>query len=278
MQAMLLAMRDRGITSVVNVDAGNFSTRSQPERISFYSPRLMRVPYLYIATAATRNEQDRFGDFVAMPFSNRIEVVLGSTDIRHHDLSDIGRAVTIPLRIRGREQSVVEKNYAAVQEMVVRFMVEQAADGASRPARLADWLDEHKSQDDFAVTLRPGIDPAPTTSMVLRSLSDTTAADLIAVRQRDPEAPIFQEHSLSQLITAAAAREPRLAGELADFAVTLHPASAVLLAQASEVALAAGERAKAKESAQACAGIKVDSDWQASIAVAKCSALLRRLQ
>jgi hypothetical protein len=83
---------------------------------------------------------------------------------------------------------------------------------------------------------------------------------------------------LSQLITAAAAREPRLAGELADFAVTLHPASAVLLAQASEVALAAGERAKAKESAQACAGIKVDSDWQASIAVAKCSALLQRLQ
>jgi len=52
----------------------------------------------------------------------------------------------------------------------------------------------------------------------------------------------------------------------------------VLLAQASEVALAAGERDKAMESAQACAGIKVDSDWQASIAVAKCSALLRRLQ
>ena len=122
MQAMLLAMRDRSITSVVNLDAGNFSTRSQPDRIPFYSPRLLRVPYLYIATAATRNEQDRFGDFVAMPFSHRMEVVLGSNDIRHHDLSDIGRGITMPLRIRGREQAVVEKNYVAVQEMVVRFI------------------------------------------------------------------------------------------------------------------------------------------------------------
>lgn len=279
MQAMLLAMRNRSITSVVNVDAGNFSTRSQPERIPFYSPRLMRVPYLYIATAETRNEQDRFHDFVAMPFSNRTEVVLGSSDVRHHDLSDIGRAVTTPLRLRGPEQAAIERNYSAVQEIVVRFVIEQSANRGSRPAtRLADWLDAHKAQDDLTVTVRSGIDPAPTTATILRSLNETTMSDLIAARQRDPEARIFEEHSLSQLMAAASAQDPRLASELADFAVKLHPTSAVLLAQAGEIALAAGQRAKAMESARTCADIKVDSDWQASIAVAKCSALLQRLQ
>jgi hypothetical protein len=103
-------------------------------------------------------------------------------------------------------------------------------------------------------------------------------SDLIAARQRDPEARIFEEHSLSQLMAAASAQDPRLASELADFAVKLHPTSAVLLAQAGEIALAAVQRAKAMESARTCADIKVDSDWQASIAVAKCSALLQRLQ
>jgi pimeloyl-ACP methyl ester carboxylesterase len=276
MQAMLLAMRNRSIRALVNIDAGNFSTRSQPDRIAFYSPRLLRVPYLYIATADTRNEQDRFDDFVAMKFSDRTEVVLGANGVRHHDLSDIGRAITKPMRIRGDAQTVVERTYAGVQEMVVRFSAEHSST-RTPGASLSDWLEEHKVPDDITVTVRPGIEPAPTTTAVLQTLSDRTVADLKDARQRDPEAALFHESSLSQLVAEASARQPRVVCGLVDFAVSVHPTSAALLAQASDVALGAGDRAKAIGSARSCAAIDVDSDWQASIAVGKCTALLRRL-
>jgi hypothetical protein len=278
MQAMLLAMRNRSVTSVVNIDAGNFSKRSEPERNAFYGPRLMRVPYLYIVTAETLKGQDCLADFVAMQFSERTEVVLGADDIRHHDLSDIGRAVTMPMRLRGGAQAVVEKTYAGVQEMVVRFIAEQSSSRESTPLHLADWFEQHKSADNLTVTGRPGIEPAPTLTAAVQSLSDTTLASLKEARHRDPEAPIFQEHSMHQLVTAALDRSPRVAEPLAEFALSIHPASAVLLAQASEVALGAGDRSAARERARSCASLKVDADWQASIAVTKCTALLQRLQ
>jgi pimeloyl-ACP methyl ester carboxylesterase len=53
LQAMLFAMRNPTVNAVVNIDAGNFSTRSQPRSIPFYNPRLMRAPYLFIVTADT---------------------------------------------------------------------------------------------------------------------------------------------------------------------------------------------------------------------------------
>ncbi len=224
------------------------------------------MPYLYIATADTRNGQDRFDDFVAMKFSDRTEVVLGAKVVRHHDLSDIGRAITKPMRIRGDAQTVVERTYAGVQEMVVRFSAEHSST-RTPGASLSDWLEEHKVPDDITVTVRPGIEPAPTITAVLQTLSDRTVADLKDARQRDPEAALFHESSLSQLVTAASARQPRVVGGLADFAVSVHPTSAVLLAQASDVALGTGDRAKAIERARSCAAIDVDSDWQASIAV-----------
>jgi hypothetical protein len=277
MQAMLLAMRNRSVTAVVNIDAGNFSKRSEPERNAFYGPRLMRVPYLYIATAATRKDQDRFDDFVAMQFSERTEVVFGANDIRHHDLSDIGRAVTMPMRLRGEAQMTVEKAYAGVHEMLVRFIGEHSSRTRSTPSPLVAWLESHKATDNLTVTLRPAIEPAPTTRAAIESLSDSTLANLKDARQRDPEAPLFEEYNLRELVAAASVRRASMAAPLAEFAVGLHPASAVLLAQASEIVLAAGDRSKAIETARACAALKPEADWQASIAVGKCTALLQRL-
>ncbi len=277
MQAMLLAMRNRSITSVATIDAGNFSTRSEPERLAFYSPRLMRAPYLYIATETTRKSQDRFADFEAMKFSDRTEVVLDSADVRHHDLSDIGRAVTIPMRLRGEAQTTVEKAFANVHEMLVRFVGEHSSRPRSTSSRLVAWLESHKATDNLTVTMRPAIEPAPTTRAAIESLSDSTLANLKDARQRDPDAPLFGEYSLRELVAAASMRRASLAAPLADFALGLHPASAVLLAQASEIAFAAGDQLKAIERARACAALKPDADWQASIAVGKCTALLQRL-
>ena len=53
-QAMLFAMRNRQIRALVNIDAGNFSSRSRARDLPFYSPRLLRIPFLYMATAATK--------------------------------------------------------------------------------------------------------------------------------------------------------------------------------------------------------------------------------
>ena len=90
-QAMLFAMRNRQVRALVNIDAANFSTRSGARNLAFYSPRLLRVPFLYMATAATKAGQDQYEDFNAMKFSERYEVILENGDIRHHDLSDLGR-------------------------------------------------------------------------------------------------------------------------------------------------------------------------------------------
>ena len=82
----------------------------------------MRAPYLYIATAATRRSQDQFEDFQRMTFSDRYEVVLERPTLRHHDLSDAGRAVTAPLGIRGEAAAEVQQSYVELHEMIFRAL------------------------------------------------------------------------------------------------------------------------------------------------------------
>ena len=68
-----------------------------------------------------------------MKFSERYEVILENPDIRHHDLSDLGRAVTAPMRIRGASHRTVQRTYADIHEMMLRFLREQGT-GASSAA------------------------------------------------------------------------------------------------------------------------------------------------
>jgi len=181
------------------------------------------------------------------------------------------------MRLRGEAQTTVEKAFANVHEMLVRFVGEHSSRTRSTSSRLVAWLESHKATDNLTVTMRPAIEPAPTTRAAIESLSDSTLANLKDARQRDPDAPLFAEYSLRELVAAASMRRASLAAPLADFALGLHPASAVLLAQASAIAFAAGDQLKAIERARACAALKPDADWQASIAVGKCTALLQRL-
>ena len=144
---------------LVNIDSGNFSTRSEARALAFYDPRFMRVPYLFIATAETRKTQDLFDQFKAMTFSERFEVILDGSEIRHHDLSDYGRAVTAPMAIRGAPQADVQQRFVDVQEMAVRFLLERSG----RPAdglRFTDWL-KAQTAARYAVTVYPGSRPGP---------------------------------------------------------------------------------------------------------------------
>ena len=149
MQALLFTMRNRNVSALVDIDAANFSSRSRARDLAFYSPRLLRVPYLHILREETRRDQDQYDDFTAMAFSRRVEVVLQDEAVRHHDLSDIGRAVAQPMRIRGDAQSSVEREYADVQDTIVRFL-QAPADAAGQTAA-ETWLTSHDGASRHAV-------------------------------------------------------------------------------------------------------------------------------
>jgi pimeloyl-ACP methyl ester carboxylesterase len=278
LQAMLFAMRNPTVNAVVNIDAGNFSTRSQPRSIPFYNPRLMRAPYLFIVTADTRKGLDLFDDFAAMRFSDRTEVTLESPGLRHHDLSDIGRAVTAPMGIRGEAQAEVQAQYAGVQEMVVRFLEDRSGARKNGAAPFAEWARTLSVPAHISVTVRPGTTPAPTAAALVRSLDAGSVASLKAARSRDPEADVFTESALSGLIAQAlASGDLKTAAALGDLAIDMHPASAILLAQASRVAEAGGNRSGAIAAATTCAQLHAENDWRATAAIGQCRDRLERL-
>ena len=152
-QALLLAMRSRNVFALVNIDAGNFSTRTNPGQLSFYRPGEVRVPYLYIATAQTRATQDLFDDFLKMAASDRFEIVLQAAALRHHDLSDLGRGVTA-IGIRGDAQPQVQASYAAVQAMIVRFLSEAWA-GHAHSAAFVTWLRNRAEAASYTASSHP---------------------------------------------------------------------------------------------------------------------------
>jgi len=145
-QALLLAMRSRNVSAIVNIDAGNFSTRTNPGQLSVYRPGGLRVPYLYIATAQTRATQDLFDDFLKMAASDRFEIVLQAAALRHHDLSDLGRGVTA-IGIRGDAQPQVQASYATAQRLIVRFLDDGWSSDPRNHAEFLAWLRDRAEHD-----------------------------------------------------------------------------------------------------------------------------------
>lgn len=279
MQAMLLTMRSRQIGALVNLDASNFSARSGAQASPFYAPRLLRTPYLYIATPSTRATQDKFEDFLAMRFSERVEVVLDAPGLRHHDLSDLGRAVTAPMEIRGEPQAGVQQAYADMHEMTVRFLREHLGGAATPHEPLSPWLLAHQAKGRFTATVHAGGEPAPTTVRVLETLGPDTPRLLSAARARDPEGSIFEPDSLGRVIEKALRlNDLTLAAAVADLAVGWHPAAPGLLELSSRTREALGDAAGALDRATACATVNPGNDWRASGAVARCRARVARLR
>jgi hypothetical protein len=279
MQALVLAMGNRAIKALANVDAANFSSRSAPNEIPSYSPRLVRVPYLFIATEETRKGLDRFEDFREMRFCDSFEVVLSNPDLRHHDLSDIGRAVSAPMALRGAAQQGVERDYSMTQQMLVRFFqVESASDPAGdRVAAFSAWLDKRQGES-YRVTVRRGVEPAPTVAAALEDLGAGTLPRLRQAQQRDPQAAVFEPDSLARILGKALAnRDFESAAGLAQFALELHPASLVLQASRSEALEGRGDIESAIGVAKACAATDPVSDWRATVAINACKERAERL-
>jgi len=278
MQALLLAMRDRAVSAVANVDAANFSSRSTSNEMPSYDPRLLRVPYLFIATEETRKSLDRFDDFLQMRFSDRYEVALRNPDLRHHDLSDIGRAVTAPMALRGAAQQSVQRDYATTQRMLVRFFRDLSTGGSGSQADFSRWLQAGRGEE-YSITFRKGLEPAPTLEATLDRLGASTLPTLRQALGRDPEAAIFEPESLSRLLVGALVRRDfETADGLARFALELHPGSAVLAEHRSEALEGRGEVASALAVAKACAAADPGSDWRSAVAIDACKERVERLQ
>lgn len=278
MNAMWLAMRNRQVTATVNVDAANFSTRSGGRSLPFYGPRLMRTPYLYIATAATRRDQDQFEDFQQMAFADRYEVVLERPTVRHHDLSDVGRAITAPLGIRGEAADVVQQSYGEVQEMIVRFAQMHANGSADARGRWRDWLLSQNQPGAYTVAVTPGREPAPTLARVLDTLDATTAARLRDARQRDPDAPVFQADALERITARALTlRAFEAADGVSEIGAELYPASPLFVESRSHALEARGDIARALDAARACAAMSPGGNWRAIGAVNRCQSRAARL-
>jgi hypothetical protein len=277
-QALLFAMRSRHVTSVANLDAGVFSSRSRLRDQAFYSPRLLRAPFLYVATAETRKGQDLFEDFAAMKFAERFEVILQDALVRHHDLSDLGRGVTMPMCIRGDAQDTVQKTYTDSHEMLLRFVTEHSGRHDASGSPFATWIRGKEADGRVTVTRHAGTEPAPTPADVMARLDASTASRLVDAWARDPDAALFQVDNLRRVVAKAlGGPDAAVASALADFAVTVHPSSPMLLVLKSEALEAAGDIPRAAAAAGSCAAMQAGSDWRASAAILECHERADRL-
>jgi hypothetical protein len=270
LMALLLCMRDRRIGAVVNIDAGNFSRRTNPRQLAFYHPRLLRAPYLYLARSETRRESDLFSEFENMRFSRRYEVILEDGRIRHHDLSDAGRAVSAPLGLRGEEASAVLRAYASVQDALLRFL----AGGDPWQA----WMRQYSGDPAWRVRAYDAVAPAPLTADVLTTLSEDTPAELAEARRRDPDAPVFNEDEIERILgDAKIAERPAVRTRLARLALEIHPKSVTVSDQAAAAFESAGDMAAAREANSRCLAVEA-SYWRAQIAQCHCRQRVERLR
>ena len=276
LQAMLLAMRDRQVTAVANIDSANFSTRTNPQQLVPYHPRLMRVPYLNILTADTRTQSDQYAEFDKMKFSRRYEVVLKNSGLRHHDLSNLGRAVSASLGIRGEPQNMVLKTYADLQAMLLEFLESNRHPSSSH---ITLWLQQLGSDAAYSVSVRDAVEAAPPLYDILTNIADWPPQRLREAWQRDAEAEAFTEDGLQQILNAARTHDRGLALGLVHFATEIQANSIQVLRAGSAVAESAGDSTTARELAGRCAAMEVpNDDWRAQAAHDECRERIKRLQ
>ncbi len=272
MLAMLLAMRNREIRAVANIDSANFSNRSSIDELIFYNPRLLRTPYLYIVTADTKQGSDRYTDFENMRFSRRYEVILENPELRHHDLSNVGRAVSAPLGIRGVAEDSILRDYATVQDMLLHFLAAHACRNAPAVEPFTKWLAAEASPGIYSVKTREAIEPAPAIAQVLANLREFPPERLAEAHQRDPEAPVFESDELENIVRAAGLTDqPQLAVSYVQFAIGVQPKSITLYNLGAAVLESAGDRVAGRRIAQQCTALQLpENDWRARAAQSEC--------
>jgi hypothetical protein len=274
LQALLLGMRNRQVTAVANIDAAIFSSRTNPAQFLFYNPSLLRVPYLNLLTADTRQHSDQYADFEKMRFSGRYEVILTNPDLRHHDLSSVGRGVSASLGIRGDPQPIVLQTYADVQTTILQFL---EANQHPQTNAFAEWLQHLGQSPAYACTTREATQPAPELYDVLTEIDRWTPDRLREAYERDPDADAFSEDGLLLIMNVARTRDTHLAQSFVPLAIEIRPNSVQLLQLASAIEESSGESPNAQDLALRCLAISVqDGDWRSQAAQTQCRGIVAK--
>jgi len=198
-----------------------------------------------------------------MTFSSRVEVVLENRDLRHHDLSDIGRAVTEPMHLRGAAHAAVQRAYVDIREMAVRFLPQHTASRRSGDGAFATWIAGMQTPGTYKVRTLPQATPAPGIVEMLQTLNREA---------------VFQIANLARLTSKAlAAGDFSTATAIAEVGVELHPESPILREQKTAALEGTGATAQALAEARACASMAPGNDWQVRIAVRRCTEHVNRL-
>jgi hypothetical protein len=235
----------------------------------------MRIPYLNVLTADTKSQSDRYADFEKMKFSQRYEVVLRNPELRHHDLSNVGRAVSASLGIRGVAQNAVLKNYADVQATLFQFL---EANRRKQGHWFTQWLQQIGTEGDYSISVRDAVEPAPPLSDVLDAIEDWTPQRLREAYRRDTDAEVFTENGLLQILAVARSHSLPMALSLVPFATEVQGNSLEILSVASAIAESAGDSCTARILGDRCLALPIAADdWRALAAQTECRKRSERL-
>jgi hypothetical protein len=163
---------------------------------------------------------------------------------------------------------MVLQTYADVQTTLLQFL-----DASLHPndTTLSHWIQHLSQNPEYTSTIREATQPAPELYDVLTEIDYWTPDHLREVHARDPDAEIFSENGLLQIMSAARSRDTNLAVSLIPLAIEIQPNSVQLLQLASSIEESSGNSQNAHDLATRCLAISVqEGDWRAQSAQQHC--------
>jgi hypothetical protein len=159
---------------------------------------------------------------------------------------------------------LVLKSYADVQTGVLKFL---EANQHRDDAALVQWLTSLSRTSQYAVSTRSSIEPASALYHVLNAIESWTPDRLREAHQRDPEAELFSEDALLQLLNVARSRNIHQASDLIPFTTEMQPGSIRVLERVSAIAESASNIDAVRDLTNRCLAVKIDdNDWRAQAA------------
>lgn len=233
MLALLLAERDARVGAVVALDAAVFSSRSDWGDIPFAGRLALRVPMLNIVRQETVDDQDLYAEFRMMRYSERYEAVFEDAELRHHDLSNVGRGVSAALKIRGPAQAMVLDRYTSTHRMVLAFLDRFIGGHLASPLQAQLAAVGHPAR----ITVLPATIPALSVDEAVESFSGRSDQDAISVLKgqhtADPDSPTFEVESFVEMAERLTHLGRTMAAiELLELAEELYPGSSQITAAA----------------------------------------------
>ena len=251
---ILFAMRHPDVDAVSDLESAIFATTFWPLSGGYgYDVAALRVPFLHTYSVALSRNDNRFGDFEAMRYSQRYHYLVDVPNIHHWDFATEGMAASTVLENRGENGPRYRQAFETTNRYLLAFFNAHVKGDASELAYLRRDPAANGAPAGLA-TIRelPAVRPAPTIPDFEKLIAERGIDSALVVfgtaRREDPRAQLFDERRLNSLAYRLLRREKR-AEALAIFRTILqvYPRSANAHDSYSEALEAAGDRAQAIE-------------------------------